>query len=227
MADIYNTTTGKFNYDGFTSDTGGTLSRGFLLQRQGRVPVSDSEVFPSIAALQLYCQNGQAYPGQVVSIANNPTLKYTNAVASEIGVYMITYNTSTKTYGYQKLGEGGGDTSKLKSDVQKLQVTVSSTITPELSSLNASIGSTITPRLNSVESTISAMKTTISAMQTTISAMQATISAAETNINIIKTTVAAVQNSHNNLNNKFNELNKNLNTVLNTNFGSCWRIITE
>ena len=217
MADIYNTTTGKFNYDGFTSDTGGTLSRGFLLQRQGRVPVSDSEVFPSITALQLYCKNGQAYPGQVVSIANNPTLKYTNAIASDIGVYMITYNTSTKTYGYQKLG---GNTSKLESDVQNLQVTVSSTITPELSSLNASIGSTITPQLNSV-------KTTISAIQTTISAMQATISAAETNINIIKTTVAAVQSSHNSLNSKFSELNKNLNTVLNTNFGSCWRIITE
>ena len=213
MADIYNSTTGKFNYDGFTSNTGGTLSRSFLLQRQGRVPVSDSEVFPSLAALMLYCKNGQAYPGQVVSIANNPALNYTSAPTNEIGVYMITYNTSTKAYGYQKLGEGGGDTSKLETDVKNLQAAVSSTISPELSSLKASISSTISPQLNSLKTTISAMQTTISAMQTTISAMQ--------------TTISAIQTSHNNLNNNFNELNKNLNTVLNTNFGSCWRIITE
>ena len=199
MADIYNTTTGKFNYDGFTSNTGGTLSRSFLLQRQGRVPVSDSEVFPSLAALKLYCKNGQAYPGQVVSIANNPALNYTSAPTNDIGVYMITYDTSTKDYWYQKLGEGGGDTSKLETDVKNLQTTVTSTISPELSSLKVSISSTISPQLNSLKTTISAMQTTISEIQT----------------------------SHNSLNTKFNELNKNLNTVLNTNFGSCWQIITE
>lgn len=99
------------NYNAFPSFT--KDGRNYILNRSGRFPLDETEVFTSLANLKEYLKGDIVYPGQIVSVADDRTDNKSTQDRTEQGLYYINNTASNNdTYEAQKialLSDVGGD----------------------------------------------------------------------------------------------------------------------
>lgn len=90
------------NYNAFPSFT--KDGRNYILNRSGRFPLDETEVFTSLSNLKEYLKGDIVYPGQIVSVADDRTSNTSTQDRTDQGLYYINNTASgNDTYEAQKI----------------------------------------------------------------------------------------------------------------------------
>ena len=90
------------NYNAFPSFT--KDGRNYILNRSGRFPLDETEVFTSLSNLKEYLKGDIVYPGQIVSVADDRTSNTSTKDRTEQGLYYINNTAAgSDTYEAQKI----------------------------------------------------------------------------------------------------------------------------
>lgn len=107
---------------------GATTARGYLLDRQLPVPLTDDVLFSSKNDLEDYINNSATkYDGQIVAISDivkgDGTTVAKAATQADKGLYVINFNSATKKWSYKAIGADiAADVEKLKNYLETLDV---------------------------------------------------------------------------------------------------------
>lgn len=102
------------------------ISRGYYLDRQLPMPLTDDVLFSSKTDLEDYIQNSATkYDGQIVAISDlvkgDGTTVIKAAVAADKGLYVINFDSGTKKWSYKAIGADiSADVAKLKKHLETL-----------------------------------------------------------------------------------------------------------
>lgn len=102
------------------------ITRGYFLNRQQPMPLTDDVLFSSKTDLNDYIANSATkYDGQIVAISDlvkgDGTTVVKAAVAADKGLYVINFNSTTKKWSYEAIGADiSADVAKLKEHLETL-----------------------------------------------------------------------------------------------------------
>lgn len=115
---------GKIDYQ--TLLGAAAISRGYYLDRQLPMPLTDDVLFSSKTDLEDYIKNSATkYDGQIVAISDlvkgDGTTVVKAATAADKGLYVINFNSTTKKWSYKAIGADiSAEVTKLKEHVETL-----------------------------------------------------------------------------------------------------------
>lgn len=102
------------------------IARGYYLDRQLPMPLTDDVLFSSKSDLDDYIKNSATkYDGQIVAISDlvkgDGTTVIKAATAADKGLYVIKFNSSSKKWSYEAIGADiSADVAKLKQQLETL-----------------------------------------------------------------------------------------------------------
>lgn len=102
------------------------IARGYYLDRQLPMPLTDDVLFSSKSDLDDYIKNSATkYDGQIVAISDlvkgDGTTVVKAATAADKGLYVIKFNSSSKKWSYEAIGADiSADVAKLKQQLETL-----------------------------------------------------------------------------------------------------------
>lgn len=102
------------------------ITRGYFLNRQQPMPLTDDVLFSSKADLEDYIEDSATkYDGQIVAISDlvngDGTTILKAATAADKGLYVIKFNSTTKKWSYEAIGADiSADVKKLKEHLETL-----------------------------------------------------------------------------------------------------------
>lgn len=103
-----------------------SIARGYYLDRQLPMPLTDDVLFSSKSDLDDYIKNSATkYDGQIVAISDlvkgDGTTVVKAATAADKGLYVIKFNSTSKNWSYEAIGADiSADVAKLKQQLETL-----------------------------------------------------------------------------------------------------------